>query len=238
MCCAYHAKSVMSDSATPWTVAHQAPLTMRILQSKVLGWLPRPPPGDLPNPGIEPRSPAFADRFSTVWATREALGIAAAYAGFYAGPGTAECPRSYLNPSALLSRPEKFSLCSHQGQSREAALSWLSCNCWRVSLHRILFCLWFALLREKLPHCLPKPVAPTGSSAASFCSDELQASGRSRSQGRGISDSPRQMHPVLVSAFLASADIDSWGPSQVFCAPFYILVRREKTQDKMVHPSH
>ena len=34
--------------------------------------LPFPPPGDLPNPGIEPRSPTLACRFFTIWATREA----------------------------------------------------------------------------------------------------------------------------------------------------------------------
>ena len=42
--------------AIPWTVAHQAPLSMGILQAS--GW-PCPPPGDLPNPGIEPRSPTL-----------------------------------------------------------------------------------------------------------------------------------------------------------------------------------
>ena len=35
-----------------WTVAHQTPLSMGILQARILE-LPRPPPGDLPNPGIE-----------------------------------------------------------------------------------------------------------------------------------------------------------------------------------------
>ena len=34
--------------------------------------LPFPSPGDLPNPGVESRSPAIAGRFFTVWATREA----------------------------------------------------------------------------------------------------------------------------------------------------------------------
>ena len=43
-----------------------------ILQARILEWIPCPPPGDLPNPGTEPRSPALqAD--STSWATREAL---------------------------------------------------------------------------------------------------------------------------------------------------------------------
>ena len=31
----------------------------RILQARILKWVPFPSPGDLPNPGIEPRSPAL-----------------------------------------------------------------------------------------------------------------------------------------------------------------------------------
>ena len=41
---------------TTWTVAHQAPLFMGILQARILRGLPCPPPGDHPNPGIKPRS--------------------------------------------------------------------------------------------------------------------------------------------------------------------------------------
>ena len=44
----------------PWTVAHQAPLSMGILQARIMEWVAMPfPLGDLPNPGIEPRSPAL-----------------------------------------------------------------------------------------------------------------------------------------------------------------------------------
>ena len=49
---------------TPWTVARQAPLFMGI-QARILEWLPFPSPGDLPDPGIEPASPALAHRFFT-----------------------------------------------------------------------------------------------------------------------------------------------------------------------------
>ena len=45
-------------SATPWTVAGQAPLSMGFSQEYWSG-LPFPPPGDLPNPGIDPASPAL-----------------------------------------------------------------------------------------------------------------------------------------------------------------------------------
>ena len=51
--------SVMSDSATPWTVAHQAPLPVGFPRQELRSGLPFPSPGDLPNPGIEPGSPAL-----------------------------------------------------------------------------------------------------------------------------------------------------------------------------------
>ena len=54
--------SVLSESfVTPWTLAHQAPLSMGILQAKYWSGLPCPPPGNLPDPGIEPASPALAE---------------------------------------------------------------------------------------------------------------------------------------------------------------------------------
>ena len=43
--------------ATPWTVTLQAPLSMGFSQQEYWSGLPFPPPGDLPNPGIEPASP-------------------------------------------------------------------------------------------------------------------------------------------------------------------------------------
>ena len=41
---------------TPWTVAHQAPPSMGFSRQEYWSGLPFPSPGDLPNPGIEPRS--------------------------------------------------------------------------------------------------------------------------------------------------------------------------------------
>ena len=43
--------------ATPWTVAHQVPLFMGFSGQEYWSGLPFPSPGDLPDPGIEPRSP-------------------------------------------------------------------------------------------------------------------------------------------------------------------------------------
>ena len=83
--------SVVSNSAIPWTIVHQIPLSMEFCRQEYWSGLPFPSPGDLPNPGIKPRSPAFqadtlpseprgnqtqvshiAGRFFTCWVTREA----------------------------------------------------------------------------------------------------------------------------------------------------------------------
>ena len=48
---------------TPWTVAGQAPLSMRFARHEYWSGLPFPLPGDLPDPGTEPMSPALAGGF-------------------------------------------------------------------------------------------------------------------------------------------------------------------------------
>ena len=54
----------MSDSfATPWTVAHHAPMSMGFPRQEYWSGLPFPSPGDLPDPRIEPASPSLAGRF-------------------------------------------------------------------------------------------------------------------------------------------------------------------------------
>ena len=45
--------------ATPWTVAYQAPPSVGFSRQECWSGLPFSSPGDLPNPGIEPRSPAL-----------------------------------------------------------------------------------------------------------------------------------------------------------------------------------
>ena len=49
----------MFDSVTPWTVACQAPLSMEFSRQEYWSGLPFPFTGDLPDLGIEPRSPAL-----------------------------------------------------------------------------------------------------------------------------------------------------------------------------------
>ena len=55
----------MSDFATPWTVAHQAPLFVGFPRQEYWGGLSFPSPGDLPDPRIEPVSPILAGGFFT-----------------------------------------------------------------------------------------------------------------------------------------------------------------------------
>ena len=61
---------------TPWTAARQAPLSMGFPRQEYRSGLPRPPPGDLPDPEIKLKSlmsPALAGRFLTTSATWEGL---------------------------------------------------------------------------------------------------------------------------------------------------------------------
>ena len=73
--------SVVSDSATIWTAAHQAPVSMGFSWQEYWSGLLCPSPGNLPNPGIEPislMSPALAGGFFTTratWASQVAISI-------------------------------------------------------------------------------------------------------------------------------------------------------------------
>ena len=50
---------IASVFATPWNIAHQAPLSMELSRQEYWSGFPFPSPGDLPDPGIKPRSPTF-----------------------------------------------------------------------------------------------------------------------------------------------------------------------------------
>ena len=67
--------------AAPWTVAHQAPLSMGFSRQEYWSGLPCLSPGDLPDPGIESvslMSPVWAGRFFTTGTIGKALGVAKA----------------------------------------------------------------------------------------------------------------------------------------------------------------
>ena len=59
ICVCVLSHSIVFDSVTPWIVARQAPLSMGFSRQEYWSGLPFPTPGDLPNPGMEPRSPAL-----------------------------------------------------------------------------------------------------------------------------------------------------------------------------------
>ena len=77
--------------ATPWTVAHQAPLSMGFPRQEDCSGLPFPPPGGVLHPGAEPRSPALAGEFFTT------------------GPlgGPPPCSHEYFLNSRVLKRRKK-----------------------------------------------------------------------------------------------------------------------------------
>ena len=57
----------------PWTVAHQAPLSMEVSRQEYWSGLPCPPPGVVPSPGMEPGSVSWIPSGCfTIWATKEA----------------------------------------------------------------------------------------------------------------------------------------------------------------------
>ena len=55
-CACAHTCSIMSNSATSWTVAQKASLSMEFPKQEYCSGLPFPTPGDLPDPGIKPLS--------------------------------------------------------------------------------------------------------------------------------------------------------------------------------------
>ena len=82
-------------SETPWTATRQAPLAMGLSRQEYRSGLPCPPPGDLPNPGIQPALPALAGGFLTIEPS------------LYAMP--------YLSLIILLENCMEFDLWGHQG---------------------------------------------------------------------------------------------------------------------------
>ena len=57
--CVCQSLSCVQLFVTLWTVIHQAPLSMEFCRQEYWSGLPFPSPGDLSDPGIEPRSPAL-----------------------------------------------------------------------------------------------------------------------------------------------------------------------------------
>ena len=97
---------------TPGTVDHQTPLSMGFSRQEYWSGLPCPPPGDLPNPGIEPMSlmpPALSGRF-LLWPPAKPTGVGSYFLlqGIFLTQGS--------NPG-LLHRKQILDHLSHQGST-------------------------------------------------------------------------------------------------------------------------
>ena len=64
----------MSDSLTPWTVVHQAPLSIEFPRQGYWSGLSFPSPGDLPDSRMEPGSPALQERAGQSQKTMDVTG--------------------------------------------------------------------------------------------------------------------------------------------------------------------
>ena len=71
--CAVLDHSVVSNSVTPWTVAHQAPLSMGMFQARILEWVAMPSSRGSSQPRDRTQVSPIGRRFFTVRAIREAL---------------------------------------------------------------------------------------------------------------------------------------------------------------------
>ena len=77
---------VVSNSVTPWIIAHQAPLSMGFSRQEYRSGLLCSSPGDAPHPGIEPVSlisPVLAGEFFTTSATWEAFCLYIAFIKYF-----------------------------------------------------------------------------------------------------------------------------------------------------------
>ena len=93
----------MSDSyVTSWTVARQAPLSMEFSRQEYWSGLPCPPPGNLPDPGIEPRASALqADSLPSESPGKSQDGISISLITYW--PAACNlCGKSHLSPPSLV----------------------------------------------------------------------------------------------------------------------------------------
>ena len=75
LCCAVVSHSLMSDSVTPWTVAHKTPLSLGILQARILEWVAMSSSRGSSQDRDQIQVSHIAGGFFTIWATREAQNI-------------------------------------------------------------------------------------------------------------------------------------------------------------------
>ena len=75
MLCMLSHSDVSDSFVTPWSAAHQAPLTMGTVQATILEWVATPSSRGSSQPRDQIQVSHIAGRFFTIWASREALAL-------------------------------------------------------------------------------------------------------------------------------------------------------------------
>ena len=114
---------------TPWTVAHEAPLSMGFPRQDYWSRLPFPTTGDLPDPGIEPASPALAGGFFTaepLWKPQQGLACTVAQTPGLEGTRNTFHQEERRGSEAQLSSSQAppLRLCWGPGPPGRFALAW------------------------------------------------------------------------------------------------------------------
>ena len=125
MCCVLSRFHSVQLFVTQWTVVCQAPMSMGFSRQEYWSELPCHPPGDLPDPGIEPASlmaPALADGFFTTSATWEAT--CEEGRGRRSKAGCSLCLIEEESCEGWLGGDEHRNSCQAAGRSSIESLSW------------------------------------------------------------------------------------------------------------------
>ena len=120
---------------TPWIIAHQAPLSMGFSRQEYWSGLPFPPPGHLPDPGVEPTShmsPALAGGFFTTTTPGESPGGVHCAIYFWLAPSSGQ--RETSGPFGHQGSLESW--VTFEGTSNKWQMSQM-CQVWE----KLLFCI-------------------------------------------------------------------------------------------------
>ena len=129
---------------TPWTVAHQALLSMEFPRQEYWSGLSFPSPGDLPDSGIEPGSPALAGRFFTTEPPGKPTGLLGSHSACHTGPQhSPSLPvATWPGPEPLGSRSRGLGNLARRSRMAQPGL-WVWRNyCWPGEAHPPLLGPW------------------------------------------------------------------------------------------------
>ena len=120
LCCAYLLSCIWLF-ATPWTVAHQAPLPMGVLQARILEWVAMSSFRGSSWPRDRTQVSHIAGGFFTIWATREPQ----EYWSGYPIPSPGKLPNPEIKPGSLALQADSLAA-EPQGKSKNTGVGGLS----------------------------------------------------------------------------------------------------------------